>query len=431
MDTIRKREDMTVLCVARDEGLRQRLAELLGRLSGEVIESGHGRLALQLFHESHPDVVLADMADPAAGCTQLISAVRRIRPDVPVLAVADVGQPDLLRTAAGLGVDAILPNPLYPDLVIDAFERAAERVEQRRTSRRAAQFVQSLLNTYPAFVLLTEAGGAPFMNTKFLEYLGFESMDAFRRSGLSLGDYIVRLDGEPYDHGASDWIETVVGDPLDRDHVLHITNPKHPDRTPSPFMAAYRAFATPGQYLVTLSNVSEFELERLELRSEAETDPLTRLLNRRAFLDRLDELLRLADVQRTPLAAIMFDLDHFKSVNDSYGHDAGDEVLREASSLARREVRDDDLLCRWGGEEFLVLLPRADLAEARAVAERVRSGFESHEFSAVPRAVTASFGIAELERRESAEDLLRRADEALYLAKHHGRNRVYPGGDGE
>ncbi|MGH2341314.1 PleD family two-component system response regulator [Segnochrobactraceae bacterium EtOH-i3] len=161
----------------------------------------------------------------------------------------------------------------------------------------------------------------------------------------------------------------------------------------------------------------------------AVTDPLTGLFNRR-YLDRhLPALVSDARRRRTPLAALMIDIDFFKQVNDIYGHDGGDAVLTEMSRRIRASLRGLDLCCRYGGEEFVVVLPDSDAAQAAAVAERLRARITESPFSlgpgrgAVP--VTISIGIAALGPEEmTPEGLLKKADLALYEAKRAGRNRV-------
>ena len=154
----------------------------------------------------------------------------------------------------------------------------------------------------------------------------------------------------------------------------------------------------------------------------AVTDGLTGLFNRRHFEERL--AVELARLQRhpQPLSLVMFDVDHFKSVNDRFGHAQGDRVLVALARAAQQQVRASDVLARWGGEEFIVLLPGDSAAEAMRLAERLRDSFESLVVPGVGT-VTASFGVAELADGESADDLCLRADEALYAAKDAGRNR--------
>lgn len=160
-----------------------------------------------------------------------------------------------------------------------------------------------------------------------------------------------------------------------------------------------------------------------ELEIAAKTDCLTQLYNRH-HLDAVieQEFARFRRCAK-PFSVFIADCDKFKSVNDTHGHLLGDLVLIEIARMARKAVRDIDTVGRWGGEEFLVILPETGLAGAVQAAEKLRQTIAAHDFPAVGRK-TASFGVAELRPAESIKDLIARADEALYRAKENGRNRV-------
>ena len=167
------------------------------------------------------------------------------------------------------------------------------------------------------------------------------------------------------------------------------------------------------------------ERRRLEeaLLRQAQTDKLTSLRNRQFLEQHAEWILEYADRYREALSLVIFDLDHFKRVNDTWGHLVGDEVLIQIARLASLSVRDTDLLIRLGGEEFLLLLPQTNAAGAAFVAEKIRAA-AAKTAHPVAGAVTASFGVAERNRAESFRSWYRRADEAMYEAKQAGRNRV-------
>jgi diguanylate cyclase (GGDEF)-like protein len=170
-----------------------------------------------------------------------------------------------------------------------------------------------------------------------------------------------------------------------------------------------------------------------ELRSAAQTDLLTGLYNRRGFEVAASALLTQAEHGSRWISVVLFDLDHFKKINDVHGHDAGDAVLRQVAGVARQNFRSFDLLVRHGGEEFLALLPDSTPDDAAIVAERVRLAIEAAEIplpSGDVLKVTASFGCAGRANEASNrnfEDLVKRADLALYAAKASGRNCVVSG----
>ncbi|GGE65551.1 GGDEF domain-containing protein [Streptosporangium jomthongense] len=174
----------------------------------------------------------------------------------------------------------------------------------------------------------------------------------------------------------------------------------------------------------------ELALKEAHKKAEADSrqDGLTRLNNRRAFFQFGRKYLKQAHRNQTSLAAIMFDLDHFKQINDSYGHEAGDAVLREVGNLLLSRIRESDIAARIGGEEFAVLLPDTSQEQAMELAERLRFLLQELRvrFRQDVLRPTASFGVAMLvPEDERLETLLSRADEAMYLSKTEGRDRVH------
>jgi len=160
------------------------------------------------------------------------------------------------------------------------------------------------------------------------------------------------------------------------------------------------------------------------------TDALTGLYNRRYMESHVGTLVEQAATRGKPLTVLVLDIDYFKAINDSHGHDAGDDVLREFAIRIRKSIRGIDLACRYGGEEFVVVMPETDMAVATVVAERLRRRIASEPFPIQEAArsieVTISIGIAGLGPRDTAASVIKRADQALYRAKRDGRNRVVP-----
>ncbi len=167
------------------------------------------------------------------------------------------------------------------------------------------------------------------------------------------------------------------------------------------------------------------ELERVnvELQVQATTDHLTSLYNREYFNDRLQQEIERAERYATGFSLILFDVDHFKQVNDDFGHLTGDAVLKSLSMLCQTTIRSSDIIVRWGGEEFVILAPDTEIDAAFSFAEKLRVSIEEHSFP-VEVNVTCSFGVAQFIPGEEQDDLISRADKGLYQAKQAGRNRV-------
>ncbi len=156
----------------------------------------------------------------------------------------------------------------------------------------------------------------------------------------------------------------------------------------------------------------------------SEIDALTQIYNRRAMDAKLTELLNLAKRYNRPLSLIMFDIDRFKNINDTFGHSTGDLILKELAASAKENLRNTDFFARYGGEEFVVIAPETPLKTAKELAERLRSKVVEHDFK-IGRGVTVSLGVASLMEGDDERGIVHRVDSALYKAKELGRNLVY------
>jgi diguanylate cyclase (GGDEF)-like protein len=198
--------------------------------------------------------------------------------------------------------------------------------------------------------------------------------------------------------------------------------------TPGPLLQqvafAHLVFVALLTAVVRLRSSHERAQAHVELmRHLAATDVLTGLPNRRAMIERLERALALSARTGQPLSVALIDVDRFKSINDRFGHPAGDEVLQRLGGIMRTQLRASDEVGRWGGEEFLLFAPGSPMPAARELAERVRQAIAEHPFDH-GEPVTVSVGLAGCEPHDRLELLLHRADEALYRAKAGGRNRI-------
>jgi diguanylate cyclase (GGDEF)-like protein len=171
-----------------------------------------------------------------------------------------------------------------------------------------------------------------------------------------------------------------------------------------------------------LENFEKLEILNKTLEKQSQTDALTQIFNRGFFNQQLTQETSRANRYKTPLSMVLFDIDHFKAINDTHGHLAGDAVLKELAGLVENNIRQCDFHARWGGEEFVVLLPGIDNEKAIQFAEKMRFLIETFQFS-VQQTITCSFGVSCFVSPEDDNTFLQRADEALYQAKQGGRNK--------
>ncbi len=176
-------------------------------------------------------------------------------------------------------------------------------------------------------------------------------------------------------------------------------------------------------YYGYLLDITELKNAEIVAREHAQQDPLTGIYNRQKFDDAFEMEFTRMKRYSLPLSLIMFDIDHFKQVNDTYGHLVGDGVLREITALVKKDLRSVDTFARWGGEEFMILLPETTIADALRLAEKIRRKISEYDFSGVGH-ISSSFGVVDAAIYDDTDICLERVDYLLYKAKENGRDRV-------
>jgi diguanylate cyclase (GGDEF)-like protein/PAS domain S-box-containing protein len=176
-------------------------------------------------------------------------------------------------------------------------------------------------------------------------------------------------------------------------------------------------------YSGILRDITKRKNMESKLKTLAATDTLTQVFNRTKYYEIMKREMEGTKRYDHPLSIIMLDIDHFKKVNDIYGHAAGDYVLRTLTQIVRDNLRKTDYLVRWGGEEFIIIAPDTDLKKAKILAERNRKASEKYKYEHIGK-VTVSFGVTQFMKDDNEDTVIKRADDALYEAKRKGRNRV-------
>jgi len=424
----------------------------------DVVTAFNGLECLARMAENVPDIVLLDVMMPGMDGFEVC---RRIKSDpkiahVPVVMVTALDQPSDRVTGLEAGADDFLTKPV-DDAALFARVRSLVRLklmtDELRMRESTGQSMglldpaENLLDANPTGRILViedrletvawftsaltprhevtsvdtfeEAlvrvrGGDPDLVVVSLGMRGFDGLRLCSQlrslpEGRNIPILVVVSDGDrrkltqALEMGVNDYLTR----PVDKNELV----------------ARVRTQLRKKRYADRLRHNVQLSLEM------AITDQLTGLHNRRYMSRHLDNLVASAKKTEKPIAFVIMDIDYFKSVNDTYGHDTGDEVLKEFASRIAANVRGIDLACRYGGEEFVVVMPDTDVAFAYSVSERLRHSIETTPFriSRAPNALslTISIGIAGLEGMDDSGDaLLHRADQALYSAKKSGRNRV-------
>ena len=434
---------------------------LEARLTAEYFEvrtASSGREALAICGEGQTDIVLLDVMMPQMDgfevCTRLKNDAATAH--IPVLMITALDQPSDRVKGLQVGADDFLTKPVddvqlmarVKSLVrlkaitdelraraqtgqeiaiedamraMDASNSTAGRILLVDNDPRSAERLRNYLATAHQVEVLSEPQAAPLQVTTGGYELAIVSMALGEFDPLRVCSQIRTLEV------TRNLPILLVADEVDRTKVVRgldmgvsdfIMRPVERNELAARVRTQIRRFRYAAELRQSVTNTMAL----------AVTDELTGLYNRRYFDRHLSLMLDKAREQSRDMALMLIDMDFFKSVNDNHGHDIGDAVLREFAERLRRNIRGVDLACRFGGEEFVVLMPDTDYRQAQGVAERVRMavaerGFETQESR--PLMVTCSVGVALNETAlDTPETILKRADVALYRAKREGRNRV-------
>ncbi|KJU81651.1 response regulator receiver modulated metal dependent phosphohydrolase [Candidatus Magnetobacterium bavaricum] len=286
--------------------------------------------------------------------------------------------------------------------------------------------VKTILDNNPTFIMIADGESVTFLNKSFLNYLGFSSIEEFQCECKTLNRFLVLKEESFYkDKLLSEWLGVIVsGD--SKEYIVHLLGKgelKSEARAYLVYANEIPVHNKSGRYLISFTDVSQMEMDRRKYQNMACTDPLTSIYNRKKFKDELKKEVERVVRYKGHLAIIMFDIDHFKQVNDRYGHQVGDSVLQELTALVDVHIRSMDVFARYGGEEFIILAPGTNIEGASKLAEKLREIIDTYPFNHVEH-VTCSFGVSEYVTGDSTYILIQKADYALYISKDKGRNRV-------
>jgi two-component system, cell cycle response regulator len=437
---------------------------LEARLSAEyfdVITAMSGEEALAICERAECDLVLLDVMMPDMNGFEVC---RRLKTNpatyhIPVVMVTALDQPSDRVRGLDVGADDFLTKPI-PDLVLVARVRSLARLKMVTDElRMRAVTTRDIGINAPDREAIADSGRGgrvllvddrPPSYERIAGVLATEqnvdveanpSEALFRAADGNYDLLIVSLSLENFD-GLRLCSQVRSIDRTRNVPVLAVTEPENGARMvrgleigvndylmwpidKNELLARARSLIRKRRYTERLRDNVQMSIEM------AITDALTGLFNRRYMESHLAMLMEQAASRGKPLTALVLDIDHFKSINDTHGHDAGDDVLREFALRIKRSIRGIDLACRYGGEEFVVIMPETDMAVGTMVAERLRRRIAADPFAieqgtrTIP--VTISIGVAAMRGKEdSAAGVVKRADQALYKAKRDGRNRVVP-----
>uniref|UniRef100_UPI0025E9F87F sensor domain-containing diguanylate cyclase n=1 Tax=Nitratifractor sp. TaxID=2268144 RepID=UPI0025E9F87F len=361
--------ELSILLVEDEKMIREELAFFLQHLApGGLFVASDGETGLELYREHHPDVVITDLEMPGKCGMEMIEEIRAIDPTQAVIVSTAHSDTGFLLKAIELQIDHYLLKPINLAMLEQKIAQIRRRLELEEELRQKKQILEEIANLEGNMVIVLDETLTPiFLNQGYLSYFGVASLEAYQKGGYQFCDFI-QLQEETFIPECREgfaWVRELEREALGR-RMIALQGSRKDEAT------FYNVFITrideTGHTIVALSEITELAMRKNFYRRQARIDELTGLYNRFVFNQELTKRIDRARNLGKELCLILFDLDHFKKINDQYGHMVGDQMLVEVARLLREVEGPEDFLGRWGGEEFVIMTSRGR-EETRALAE--------------------------------------------------------------
>lgn len=427
---------INVLYVEDESDVREFTSKTLEALVNKLILASNGDEGLNVFKEMNDiDLVLTDVNMPKMNGLDMCKRIKEINPNIPIVITSAYNDSKFLKKAIELGITSYAMKPVDLYDLIDTIEKACEPLFLRKQLQtinisletkvqEEIKKIKSILDAQDNMVILTNGQNITNSNKKFLDFFAKENLESYLIESTCLCTKFIEEEGF-FHLGVLEnnefWID-YLQELNELDKVVKMKNAYNQDRV---FTINIDNYENKNEYyVISLTDITELKEKSNLYEYQANHDTLTGLYNRHKFKEIFSNEFKRAKRYRNDLSIIIFDIDDFKLINDNQGHLIGDEVLKVIGSIITSNVREHDIIVRWGGEEFIVLLPQTDKEGATIVAEKIRRSIEDRENHTFEFKMTTSCGISTLLSEDSEDTLLKRADLGLYIAKDNGKNQI-------
>lgn len=424
--------DISILYVEDEDAIREGYSRALKRISNKVFLASNGKEGYEMFKAHNPDIIVSDIRMPVMDGIEMLKKIKEIDPDCSVIFTTAFNDSEYLLEALELQVNAYLQKPVQKNLLKEKIEKIADnllkekitQIQQKEIERQKV-ILQNVLDHERNLLVVSDFEEVLFANKAFLEVFNVKSVEEFNQLCISFLNIFMPI--SPYLHRGMvkegenfydlvqrcDEVERVVtiigSDGHPKAYQINVSEIVHEDIS---------------SYLFSMTDITKMNIEKMSTEKKAYYDSLTKVYNRNKFNELFESELNRVKRYGNNCSLVILDIDHFKRFNDTYGHLVGDKVLVKLAETISKNIRNTDLFARWGGEEFVLLLPETSLANADLLCDKLRQKVEKIECKEADEQITASFGVTIIYQDDTMQSALQRADKALYEAKNAGRNRV-------
>lgn len=417
-------DGLKILYVEDEPSIRESLIRFLKRRTAELYVACNGEEGLVLFQRHQPDMIITDIRMTVMDGFDMITHIRSVNQDIPIIITTGYSDEEFYQKAIDLGVDKYIKKPINLKDLMNVIQRGARAITQQRELEAQSQLIRNILDVSQNLMLITDGRDISYINRALLRFSHCRDLEEFNFARSGLESLLVPFDNAFYKNkNFEEWVRYAANSSEANKLIVYMQEPESPEADIFAYLVQINKFPSGHDLLISFSDITNIEKEKLHYKELAQYDELTKIYNRKKFNDELNKEIDRAVRYGHPLSLAMFDIDHFKNINDTYGHLVGDYVLKEVVHVVNNEIRKSDIFCRYGGEEFTLLMTATKLDMAQDTADRIRKVLENHVFGEVGH-VTCSIGVSEYKPEDTHESFVKRSDDALYQAKQTGRNKV-------
>ena len=431
---------INILYVEDEVEVRELTSSFLCKFVNSITTASNGQEGLDIFKKHFQDetldtidLIITDINMPKLNGLEMISKINEIDHLIPSIVTTAHNDASFLKEAMNLRVRGYVSKPLNmhdlidsilvvsePKYLRDSLEKLNKELEL--TVEKKTHELQSILDAQDNLILVINDDGSFEVNQTLLDFYGFDTIELLSEKHKCISELFISKNNYFIPSDDTLWYEEI----MKFEDSKRVVVMKNSENKETIFRVNVKSFLFNTQHtVISFTDITDLKHYTYELQYKATHDDLTKLFNRNKLNDELDKEITRENRYVHGLSLMMLDIDNFKQINDTFGHDLGDVVLKDISKIIQSSIRTTDYAARWGGEEFLVLLPETSLDEGFQIAELIRQNVELYKNSALDKITTVSIGVSQFEvNKDTAETFVKNVDLAMYEAKQTGKNKV-------
>jgi len=433
-------KSINILYVEDEDEVRELTSSFLNKFVNLIVPASNGKEGAEIFKKHYFDdtlekfdLVVTDINMPKLNGLEMLSEITLIDHLIPAVVTTAHTDSMFLKKAINQRVRAYVSKPLNmhdlmdsilivsePKILRDKLENLNKELKlevDKKTSE-----LQAILDAQDSLIQVVSEDSSFEVNQTLLDFFGYKNLAEFNEKHECMSELFIEKNNYFVLKDDSIWFEEIIKIE-DSKRIVMMKNAQGSERI---FKVTVKSFIFNSKHIViSFNDITDLKKYTYELQYKATHDDLTKLYNRNKLNDELTKEIIRENRYTHGLSLIMVDIDDFKKINDNFGHDIGDIVLKDISVLLRNSVRVTDYVARWGGEEFMILLPETEVCDALKIAELMRMNILKHKYSMLKKSVTVSIGVAQFKVNEDTiESIVKNVDIAMYEAKKTGKNKV-------